>query len=416
MIIGGGPAGATAAGQLRKLDPESLITLVSDENYAFYKRSQIINLISNSCTEDDLFLKGKEFYDNIKINFRFGHVSKVIPENNQVMLDDGSVIDYDSLLIATGGNPRIFPWEGVNLKGVTTLYTLDDAKKVAKLACNAKNAVIIGGGSIAMKIVRNFSKIGLNISIIEKASHLWPIGFDRKVARIIEMKLKEIGVNIYLNEEVLRINGNNGLVKSVILKSKKELPADMVIITIGMKPNINFLNESKIETDKGILVDKYLRTNFPNIYAAGDVAQIEDPLYNSAILHPTWGNAKKQAKIAAKNMTGKNVEYEGTIPIQSIKVFEYKAIAAGITHSKYNYDEISSVSFQKGSSRKFVTNNDNLIGVLILKKNLNKKKLKPLIKKGVYHMVNVSDYKTDLLKENFNFNNLIEKIEESHSI
>ncbi|MFX1310727.1 MAG: hypothetical protein ACFE8C_13580, partial [Promethearchaeota archaeon] len=152
-----------------------------------------------------------------------------------------------------------------------------------------------------------------------------------------------------------------------------------------------------------------LRTNYPNIYAAGDVAQTEDPLYNSAILHPTWGNAKKQAKIAAKNMTGKNIEYEGTILIQSIKVFEYRAIAAGITHSKHNYDEISSVSFQKGSSRKFVMNKDNLIGVLILEKNLNKKELKPLLKNGVYQMVNVSNYKTDLLKENFNFKKLIEK-------
>ena len=411
MIIGGGPAGAKAADELKKLDPEGSIILISDENYAFYKRSNIINLISNSCTEDDLFLKGKDFYTNIGVQFLFNHVSKVVPEKNQISLDDDSIINYDSLLIATGGKPIVIPWEGINLQGIFTLYTLDDAKKVARLVCNAKNAVIIGGGSIAMKAVQNFNKIGLNISIIEKASHLWPIGFDRKAAKIIEDRIKEAGINIYLNAEVIRFKSNEGKVCSVILKNQKEIPADIVIITIGIKPNVEFLKGSNILINNGIYVDKYLRTNIPNIYAAGDIALTYDPLYKTQILHPTWGNAKKQGKIAAKNMTGKHVEYDGTIPIQSIKAFEYRAIVAGITHSKYTYDEISLVSFQKGSVRKFVINKGNLIGVLLLGKNLDKKKLKPIIKKAVYNNVNVEEFENELLNENFNLEKLIENIQ-----
>ncbi|MFX0037211.1 MAG: NAD(P)/FAD-dependent oxidoreductase, partial [Candidatus Hermodarchaeota archaeon] len=303
------------------------------------------------------------------------------------------------------------PWKGVDLEGVSTLYNLDDAKKVAEQVCNAKNAVIIGGGAIAMKVLQNFKKIGLNISIIEKSSHLWPIGFDRKVARIIEKKIRENGIDLFLNEEVLEFKGVNGKLSSITLRSGKEIHTDLAIITIGMRPNIDFIIDSEVKVEKGILVDMYLQTNVPNIFAAGDVAQIYDPLYNIPILHPTWGNAKRQGKIAAKNMTGNRVKYKGTIPIQTIKIFGFTAIAAGITHSKKNYDEISWVSFKKEISRKFILENNNLLGVLILGNNINKKILKPILKKAIFNKVNINYNKHLLLEEDFNINSILNTLE-----
>ena len=311
MIIGGGPAGASAAKELRKLDENAKITLISKENLAYYERTKIINLISKSCPEDDLFLEGRDFYEKFNVNFHNGRALNVLTDERKVIVDDGSTYTYDSLLIASGGSPIVFPWNNTNLEGISTLYTLEDANKVANIACEAKKAVIIGGGSIAMKVVHNLEKIGLNITIIEKASHLWPIGFDRKVARIIEAKLMEKGIKIHLNEEVTGFTGENGKLKSVLLKKHGEIEADLAIITIGMRPNISFLNDSKVKTDIGVLVDEHLRTNIPNIFAAGDVAQMRDPLHDEPVLHPTWGNAKKQGKIAARNMVGNEVEYEG---------------------------------------------------------------------------------------------------------
>ena len=300
------------------------------------------------------------------------------------------------------------PWKGVDLEGVSTLYSLDDAKDVAEQACNVKNAVIIGGGSTAMKTIQNFKKIGLNISIIEKASHLWPIGFDRKVARIIEETIKENGIHIYLNEEVVEFQGDNNKLTFVVLKNGEKIPADIAIITIGIKPNIDFLVDSGVKIKEGILVDENMRTNISSIFAAGDVAQTYDPLYEKPMLHPTWGNAKKQGRIAAVNMTGGNLLYKGVIPIQSIKIFGFTAIAVGITHSKKNFDEISWFSFQEGFCRKFILNNNRLVGILMLGKNLNKKELKPLIKKAVFNMVDVGEYKTELLNENFDFNQILD--------
>jgi NAD(P)H-nitrite reductase large subunit len=304
-------------------------------------------------------------------------------------------------LIASGGDPIILPWKGIDFEGVSTLYKLDDAKKVVEQVSNAKNVVIIGGGSIAMKAIKNFKKIGLNITIVEKASHIWPVGFDRKVARIIEREIREKGIQIYLNEEVVEFKGVENKLSSVLLKSGKEIPADIVIITIGIKPNIDFLTDSNLKLDTGILVDMSMRTNFQNIFAVGDVAQIYDPLYNIPKLHPTWGNAKKQAKIAAKNMTGNHVMYKGTIPIQTINIFSFQAIAVGITHSKKNYDEISWVSFEKGLCRKFVIRGDHLIGALILGKNLNKKILKPFLKRVVFNQINATDIRDFLFDKEF---------------
>ncbi|KKN47663.1 hypothetical protein LCGC14_0660520 [marine sediment metagenome] len=297
----------------------------------------------------------------------------------------------------------------MDLEGVSTLYSLDDAKHISEIACNVKNAVIIGGGSTAMKAIQNFKKLGLNISIIEKSSHLWPIGFDRKVARIIEKKIEENGIHIYLNEEVVEFKGDNDKLTSVVLKNGKIVPAEIAVITIGIKPNIGFLENSGVKTEAGILVDENMRTNIPNIFAAGDVAQIFDPLYKKPILHPTWGNAKKQGRIAAVNMTGGNLAYKGVIPIQSIKIFGFTAIAVGITHSKKNFDEISWVSFEKEQCRKFVLKNNNLVGALVLGKNIDKKILKSLLKKAVSNQVNIDQYKALLLEETLDFSALFDK-------
>ncbi|MFX1359840.1 MAG: NAD(P)/FAD-dependent oxidoreductase, partial [Promethearchaeota archaeon] len=256
---------------MRKHDIEGEIIIISDEDYQFYKRSKIINLISASCSEDDLFIKGKKVYDENNIRFINDHVERVIPEKQQIILKSGDSFHYDYLLIASGGSPIILPWKGVELEGIYTLYNLDDAKKVAEQACNAEHVVVIGGGSIAMKAIQNFKKIGLDISIIEKSSHLWPIGFDRKVARIVEKKITENGIHIYLEEEIVEFKGKNGKLSSIVLKSGQEILTDLAVITIGMKPNIDFLISSGVKIEKGILVDSYLRTNIPNIYAAGDV-------------------------------------------------------------------------------------------------------------------------------------------------
>jgi NAD(P)H-nitrite reductase large subunit len=396
--------------ELRGLDPKGEISIISNEDYQFYKRSKILSFVSAGCSEDDLFLRGKTLYDEHNINFIHGHVEKVLPDTKQVRLKNSKKYSYDFLLIASGGSPLTFPWKGVDLNGVSTLYNLDNAKKVAELAANAGDVVVIGGGSIAMKAIQKFKKMGLNISIVEKASHLWPIGFDRKIARIVEKRIKESGIQIYLNEEVVEFKGDNEKLTHVVLKSGREIAADIAIITIGTKPNVDFLNDTYVKVDQGVIVDSNLRTTIPSIFAAGDVAQIYDPLYNIPMLHATWGNAKKQGRIAALNMTGGNMIYKGAIPIQTIRIFGFTAIAVGITHSKKNFDEISWVSFEKEQCKKFVVRNNKLIGALVLGKDIDKKILKPLLKNAVSKQIDIDHFSNLLIEEKFDFETLLTEV------
>lgn len=410
VIIGGGPAGATAAETLRKLDDKGEITVVSDEAYPFYKREHIAGLISNDRTEEELFVKGRDFYQKIGVNLVKGRVLKVSVKENRVLLDKGSAITYDSLLIASGGKPIVPPWPGIQLEGILTLYTLDDAKKVTKLAKEAKSVVIIGGGTIAMKAIPLLRKIGLKVSLVEKMDRLWSRMFDKRASEIVENKLKENGTKILLSEEVVEFKGKGAKVKAVVLKSQQTIPCDLVIVTIGIRPSINFLRDSMIKLDRGVLVDQHLKTNVPNVYAAGDVAQVPDPLFRTPTLHPNWSYAEEQGEIAVYNMAGFGNEYEGAVPLFSMDVYDLGIVVAGITQPQGNFEELSKLSLHESLYRKFVLQDNKLIGALIIGKGLKRKLLKSLVKKAVLKMVKTDDRKIDLLREDFDFASILSKL------
>lgn len=304
---------------------------MTSEGLPFYKREHIAGLISGDETEEQLFEKGNDFYVKIGAKLVTGRVIQVSSEKNQLTLDDSSSIRYDSLLIASGAGPISLPWPGMQLDGISTLYTLDDAKKVSKLVKEATDVLVIGGGTIAMKVVPILRRIGLKVSLIEKADRLWPTMFDRKASEIVENSLEEGGAEVLLNEEVVELEGKDGRIQSARLKSQQTLQCDLFLITMGIRPKIDFLEGSRISVDQGVLVDHHLRTNVANVYAAGDVAQAPDPLFQAPVLHPTWGYAEEQGEIAARNMAGVEREYQGAVPLFSLNVYDIGIVTAGIT-------------------------------------------------------------------------------------
>lgn len=407
VIIGSGPAGATAAETVKKLDKESKITVVTDEGYPFYKREHIAGLISGEETEEGLFEKGRDFYEKIGADFVNGHVVQVLPEKNHLILDDASDIHYDFLLIASGGKPIRPAWPGVQLEGISTLYTLDDAKKVAKLVEEAERVVVIGAGTIAMKVVPLLRKKGLKVSLVEKADRLWPTMFDKRASEVLEHRFKENDVEILLKEEVSEFEGENGKVQTVFLKSKRTLPCDLVLLAIGISLSTDFMKESGIKLDRGVLVDQHLRTSTSNVYAAGDVAQVPDPLFQAPMLHPNWGYAEEQGHIAACNMAGLEKQYEGAVSLNTMDVYDLGIVAVGNTQPQGSFEELSRFSLREGTYRKFILEENRLVGALLIGKGLNRKLLKPLVQKAVLKMVNVNTVKTDLLREEVDFNSIL---------
>lgn len=167
-----------------------------------------------------------------------------------------------------------------------------------------------------------------------------------------------------------------------------------------------------IKLDRGVLVDKHLRTNIPDVYAAGDVAQVPDPLFKTHTLHPTWGYAEEQGEIAAYNMAGFEKDYEGAIPLFSMDVYNLGIVTAGITQPQGNFEELSRLSFHESLYRKFILQENRLIGALVIGKGLNRKLLKPLVKKAVLNMIKVDEHiKTDLLRKDFDFASVLSSYE-----
>lgn len=403
LIIGSGAAGATAAETLRKLDEESEITVVTDEGYPFYRREHLAGLISGEETEEGLFEKGKDFYQKIGAKLVKGYVTQVSTEKNLVILNDGSAINYHSLLIASGGKPIVLAWPGIQLEGISALYTLDDAKKVCKLVREAENAVVIGAGTIAMKAVPLLRKVGLKVSLVEKTDRLWPTMFDKKASEIVENKLRENGTEILLNEEVTEFKNRNRKIQSVSLKSQRTLPCDIALVTMGIRPNIDFARGSEIKLDRGVLVDHHLRTNVPNVYAAGDVAQVPDPLFQTPMLHPSWDYAEEQGEIAAYNMAEVERKYKGAVPLFSMSVYDLGIVTAGITQPQGDFEELSRFSPHESLYRKFIFQGSRLVGAILISSKLNRKVLKPQLKKAVLEMVDMGVNKTDVLSEDLNF-------------
>ncbi len=416
IIIGSGPAGATAAETLRELDTKGKIVVITDEKYTYYKREDLVSFLAKEKSEDELYPKGKDFYDKIGATLLHLLVIKVDSSKNQVVLENNSVLQYNSLLIASGGKPIVPPWPGVNLNGISTLFTLEDAKKVADLMEKVKNVVIIGAGAIALKAIPLLSKFDLEISLIEKLDRIWPCMLDSKASIILEKKLRDQNINLYLNQEVTGFKGRNNNVNSVLMKNGEEIPADLVLITIGIRSNLNYLKDSLIKTDIGILADEYLRTNIPNVYVAGDIAQIPDPLYEARVLHPTWSYAEEQGKIAGYNMVNIEKRYEGAVALQTTGFYDLNIVTGGITQPeketalKYlnqEFEEFSRLSVPEEFFKKFIVRNNKLIGIILIGKNINRKQLKPLVKKALLQRTDLSKLKEDLLNDSFDFNYII---------
>jgi len=385
------------------------MTVVTAEAYPYYKRERIAGLISGDETEESLFEKGKDFYQKIRAELVSRRVTGVSTEKNQLILDDDSTIDYDSLLIASGGKPIPLRSQGAELEGISALYTIDDAKRISKLVKEATNIVVVGGGTIAMKVVPIFRRIGLKATLVEKADGLWPTALDKKASEILESNLREDGAEVVLNEEIAELQGKGGRIQSVSLKSQRRLPCDLLLLTTGMRPSVDFLKRSAIRHDLGVPVDHHMRTNIPNVYAAGDVAQVPDPLLQAPALHPTWDYAEEQGEIAANNMVGVATEYEGAVPLFSLGLYDIGVLAAGISQPQADFEELSAFSPQASSYRRFLLQRGRLVGVTLIGKGLGTKTLKPQLKKALLKTVDVGASKTDLLKENFDFSSLLKE-------
>jgi len=308
IIAGCGAAGLGAAKTIRDIDIKSEIVLISDEVNPFYIRPAICDYLSGELREQEMLYKDElASKDIILLNGK--RVLKVLPGENSIILSNGDKEVYNFLLLAPGAKPKLPQNLLIHREKIFTLKTFADAYRIKERIQNTSRAVIFGGGYIAIELIRAFKRWGLEIIYLTKSDWFWPSNLTDISRDEIEKKLKDEEILVYMDEEINDIIDKNGKEYSVFTSRGREIQCQIICVSLGLTPDIDFLAGSRINCDKGILVSEELRTNIANIYAAGDAAQVYDINKKLNRINFGWQSASIQGEIAGQNMAGKNMVY-----------------------------------------------------------------------------------------------------------
>jgi len=387
LIIGNGAAGMTAAKTLREKSPDFSITVITDEKYHYYNRPALIDFIAGKKEkETELYFYPEIWYSSNKIEVLLEKTAdKISPSEKKVYLDDGSVLNYDKLLIAAGARSNMppIPRDDGTDTAILTLRCIEDAKDIIARAAHAAKIAVIGGGVLGLEaacaLKTRFPDV--EITILEVAPWLIPRQLDSSGAAILEAQLKKLGVGrIETSVKIISVGKSANGIKINIEKpdKKEEITADFALVSAGVKPNTELAAASGISTGKGIIVNEFLETSAQDIFAAGDIAEFNKTL---------WGiipAAIEQGSIAASNMLApQSISYKGTIISNTLKVAGLELTAEGNIIPSPEISEISVSDEEKGIYKKiFVKKENNLpAGFISLGDKNTARKLSAILKK-----------------------------------
>jgi 3-phenylpropionate/trans-cinnamate dioxygenase ferredoxin reductase subunit len=304
VIIGAGQAAGQAAASLRQEGYEGEIIILGDETHPPYQRPPLSKqYLSGEHGLDRVYVRPEKFYADKDVDLRTGvAVTAIDTAAKTVTTDDGDIIAYEKLLIATGSRPRILNIPGSDLKGIFYLRTIADVDRIRDAMETARNVVIVGGGYIGLEVASVAAGAGLNVSVLEMESRILQRVTTPEMSEFYHKLHTDRGVNILTETTVSGFEGD-GQVTSVLC-GDTSIEADLVIVGIGIVPNVEIATEAGIEVNNGILVDDHCRTSAPDVYAAGDCTNHPNSLLNRRLRLESVPNAMEQARVAASNMLG----------------------------------------------------------------------------------------------------------------
>ena len=314
LIVGTGPAGIRAAETIRSQDASGDVLLVSDDRHGYYSRPGLAYYLTGEISEKILFPFGEEDFRHLKAQRRRALVTDLDPKAHRVGLDSGETLPYDRLLLATGSHAVMPSIPGIELEGVVKLDNLEDARRILKHCRRASSAVVVGGGITALELVEGLRARRVDTHYFLRRDRYWGNVLDETESRIVEERLRHEGIQLHTHTELAEIFGNRGRVTGVHTQDGRRIRCSLVAVAIGVRPRLDLANGSGLKIERGILVDEHLRTSAADVFAAGDVAQVYDPLSGRAILDTLWGAALAQGKAAGLNMAGRSDAYRKAVP------------------------------------------------------------------------------------------------------
>lgn len=336
VIIGNGISGVTLARHIRKLS-DKRITIISAETDYFFSRTALMYIYMGHMTYEHTKPYEDWFWKKNRIELKKGYVKHIETKSKTLHFAEGDSMTYDKLVIATGSKPNKFGWPGQDLKGVQGLYTKQDVDQLEIDAPNnkvCKRAVIVGGGLIGIELAEMLNSRNIPVTFLVRESSFWNGVLPEDESQMINRHIKNHHIDLRLSTNLKEIKSDeNGKAKSVIIEETgEEIPCDLVGLTAGVSPNIDFLKDSEIETDKGVKVNKYLETNVEDVYAVGDCAEQQEPNENRRPIEAVWYTGRMMGEVLAQTLCGNKMAYNPGHWFNSAKFMDIEYQTYGWVH------------------------------------------------------------------------------------
>ncbi len=372
VIIGASAAGLAAAEAIRKADTQGTITVLTEEAYMPYSRPSISYYLKGKVKESDMALRKPNFYREKKIDIVKNTKATAIDTKKKVVKAGRKSYPYDKLCLCTGSKPFVPPME--NVKGKTNALTFLDLKAVkdVKAIANEKTrAVVIGAGLIGMKAAEGLVKICKSVDVVELSPRVLPSILDAKSAKQVKKHLENNGIRFHLENTVVRAASKGKQITAVTLKNGKKLPCDLLILAVGVRPQIELAEKAGLAVDRGIITDtETMQTSDPDIYAAGDCCVSVDMLDGSKKIIALWPNAVQQGNVAGAQMAGADITVGGTYSVNAIDFFGLRICTCGLINAQgEQYSD--KITQHDDSYKRLVFEGDKLVGYVLINSSVN---------------------------------------------
>lgn len=384
VVIGNSAAGLSAIEAYRKIDKSSDITLISKEGGNAYSRVLLPYVLRGKLAYENMTIRDDKYYKDMNINYIEGDVTELNNKDKLVTVGN-KLIEYDKLLIATGSNPVKPPIPGIDQDGIFHMWTKKDVDGLTPYYKSGKKVLVIGSGFVALQAAWAAVVKGLDVTVVELAGRIMPSVLDEEGGKILHEQILEKGVDLRVNTITERIEKKEDGTFEVFFKDCESLNVDFIIVGTGVRANTAFLKETDIEVDRGILVDRYMRTNDDDVYSAGDVAQGYTSFDEGQVIHALWPTAVEMGKIAGKNMAGLNSEYEGSLNMNVTQMYDLTVASIG----RFSHDLVTKSYVFPNDPRGYLKvcyENELVVGACLVGSSDAVKvlgKLRPIIRKKI---------------------------------
>lgn len=358
VIIGNSTAAVACIESIRERDIKGEITVISSENHHCYGRPTISYCLMGAIPRERMKYRPDDFYEKNGVKTLLGEtVVKIDPEKKTVALASGAALPYDKLLVSTGSRPFVPPMKGLeSVKDKFSFMTYDDMDALESALNAQKRVLVIGAGLIGLKCVEGILDRVASVTVVDLADRILPSILDVQGSALVQRRLEEKGVKFILNDCASEFSGN----KATLKNSGAEIPFDILVVAVGVRPNTELVKDIGGEVNRGIVVDKKMRTSVPDIYAAGDCAEGYDSSVGSNRILALLPNAYFQGRTAGANMSGGEAEQNDAIPMNAIGFFGTHVLTAGV----YEGDCIQDIT--PSTYKKLFIKDNKLVGFILI--------------------------------------------------